>query len=77
MIHQHFKLVNVLTASENIILGMPGKGRLDMKAVGDKVRSICAMYGFEVDPEQKVYNMSVSQMQTVEIVKVLYRERIS
>lgn len=73
MIHQHFKLVNVLTASENIILGMPGKGRLDMKAVGDKVRSICAMYGFEVDPEQKVYNMSVSQMQTVEIVKVLYR----
>jgi len=73
MIHQHFKLVDVLTAAENIILGMPGKGRLDMKAVGDKIRSISALYGFEVDPEQKIYDMSVSQKQTVEIVKVLYR----
>ena len=73
MIHQHFKLVDVLTAAENIILGMPGSGRLDMKAVGDKVRKICAMYGFDVDPEQKIYDMSVSQKQTVEIIKVLYR----
>lgn len=73
MIHQHFKLVDVLTAAENIILGMRGYGRLDMKAVGEKIRNICAMYGFEVDPEQKIYDMSVSQKQTVEIVKVLYR----
>lgn len=73
MIHQHFKLVDVLTAAENIILGMPGKGRLDMKAVGDKIRKICALYGFDVDPDQKIYDMSVSQKQTVEIVKVLYR----
>ena len=73
MIHQHFKLVDVLTAAENIILGLPGKGRLDMKAVGKKVREIAAQYGFKVDPEQKVYEMSVSQKQTVEIVKVLYR----
>ncbi len=73
MIHQHFKLVDVLTAAENIILGMPGKGRLDMKAVGNEIRKICAMYGFDVDPEQKIYDMSVSQKQTVEIVKVLYR----
>ncbi len=73
MIHQHFKLVDVLTAAENIVLGMPGKGRLDMKTVGDRIRNISAMYGFDVDPEQKVYDMSVSQKQTVEIVKVLYR----
>ncbi len=73
MIHQHFKLVDVLTAAENIILGMDGKIRLDLKSVGEKIRSICGMYGFEVDPEQKVYDMSVSQKQTVEIVKVLYR----
>lgn len=73
MIHQHFKLVDVLTAAENIILGMPGKGRLDLKAVGEKIREICAMYGFDVNPEQKIYDMSVSQKQTVEIVKVLYR----
>lgn len=73
MIHQHFKLVDVLTASENIILGLPGKGRLDLKAVGLRVREICDQYGFEVDPEQKIYDMTVSQKQTVEIVKALYR----
>ncbi len=73
MIHQHFKLVDVLTAAENIILGLPGKSRLDMKTVAEKVNAICDAYGFEVDPYQKVYDMSVSQKQTVEIVKVLYR----
>ena len=73
MIHQHFKLVDVLTAAENIILGLPGSGRLDMNLVEEKVRAISAQYGFEVDPKQKIYDMSVSQKQTVEIVKVLYR----
>lgn len=73
MIHQHFKLVDVLTAAENIILGLPSKDKLDMKAVANRVREICAAYGFEVDPNQKIYDMSVSQKQTVEIVKVLYR----
>ncbi len=73
MIHQHFKLVDVLTAAENIILGMTGKGRLDMRAVDERIREICSLYGFDVDPKQKVYDMSVSQKQTVEIVKVLYR----
>ncbi len=71
MIHQHFKLVDVLTAAENIVLGLPGK--LDLKAAGEKIREICSLYGFEVDPQQKIYDMSVSQKQTVEIVKVLYR----
>ena len=71
MIHQHFKLVDVLTAAENIILGLEGK--LDLKAASEKIRQICDAYGFEVDPDQKVYDMSVSQKQTVEIVKVLYR----
>lgn len=73
MVHQHFKLVDVLTAAENIVLGMPGKGRLDMKTVSEKIREICKMYGFDVDPDQKIYSMTVSQKQTVEIVKVLYR----
>ena len=71
MIHQHFKLVDVLTAAENIILGLEGK--LNLKAASEKIRQICDAYGFEVDPNQKVYDMSVSQKQTVEIVKVLYR----
>ena len=71
MIHQHFKLVDVLTATENIILGLEGK--LDLKAAAEKIRGICEAYGFEVDPNQKIYDMSVSQKQTVEIVKVLFR----
>ena len=71
MIHQHFKLVDVLTAAENITLGLDEK--LDLKAVAARVREICEKYGFDVDPDQKIYDMSVSQKQTVEIVKVLYR----
>ena len=74
MIHQHFKLVDVFTAAENIVLGLPGKrGKLDKAAVTKAVREIADRYGFEIDPNQKVYDMSVSQKQTVEIVKVLYR----
>ena len=73
MIHQHFKLVDVLTAAENIVLGLKEKGRLNIDAVAKRVRDICEAYGFEVDPYQKIYDMSVSQKQTVEIVKVLYR----
>ena len=71
MIHQHFKLVDVLTAAENITLGLTG--RLDLKATSARIREICDAYGFSIDPEQKIYDMSVSQKQTVEIIKVLYR----
>jgi len=73
MIHQHFKLVDVFTAAENITLGLPEKGKLDLKAVSAKIQEICDRYGFDVNPAQKIYDMSVSQKQTVEIVKVLYR----
>ena len=73
MIHQHFKLVDVLTAAENIVLGLDQKGRLDRKKVAREVRAISEKYGVDIDPDQKIYNMSVSQKQTVEIVKVLYR----
>jgi len=73
MIHQHFKLVDVLTAAENIVMGLKEPGRLNLKEVAEKVRAICDKYGFVVDPYQKIYDMSVSQKQTVEIVKVLYR----
>ena len=71
MIHQHFKLVDVFTATENIVLGLEGK--LDLTEAGKKVKEICDKYGFDIDPNQKIYDMSVSQKQTVEIVKVLYR----
>ncbi len=71
MIHQHFKLVDVLSAAENIILGLPG--RLDLKTAVRRIREICSSYGFSLDPERKIYDMSVSEKQTVEIIKVLYR----
>lgn len=71
MVHQHFKLIDVLSATENIILGLEGK--LNIKEASKKIDDICKRYGFEVDPRQKIYDMSVSQKQTVEIVKVLYR----
>ena len=71
MVHQHFKLIDVLTATENIILGLEGK--LNIREASKKIEAICEKYGFEVDPKQKIYDMSVSQKQTVEIVKVLYR----
>ncbi len=73
MIHQHFKLIDVFTAAENIALGLEEKGKLDLKKIGQKITEICEKYGFEIDPEQKIYSMSVSQKQTLEIVKALYR----
>lgn len=71
MVHQHFKLIDVLTAAENIILGLDG--RKNIKEATIKIKEICDRYGFDLDPQMKIYDMSVSQKQTVEIVKVLYR----
>ena len=73
MIHQHFKLIDVMTAAENIILGLKGNAVLDMKKVHKDIQELVDRYGFDLDPAQKVYTMSVSQKQTVEIVKMLYR----
>ena len=73
MIHQHFKLVDVFTAAENIVLGLKEDGKLDRKAVSARVKEIGERYGFEIDPDKKIYEMSVSEKQTVEIIKVLYR----
>ena len=134
MIHQHFKLVDVFTAAENVVLGVkqigglnpqealaqaevacrreglemiPGEQAEVLPADGnhtvgvikarsgdetmrlifglhgrrgyskrdavESVKAICTRYGFDLDPNKKIYNMSVSEKQTVEIVKVLYR----
>ena len=69
MIHQHFKLVDVFTATENIILGIEDKKKYNIK----EVQAIIDKYGFTMDLDKKIYNMSVSEKQTVEIIKVLYR----
>ncbi len=71
MIHQHFKLVDVFTAAENVVLGLDEK--FNLKQAAQKVRDIAVKYGFEIDPMKKIYTMSVSEKQTVEIIKVLYR----
>ena len=73
MIHQHFKLVDIFTAAENIVLGLKEDGRYNIKKVSAKVAEISSKYGFEIDPDKKIYEMSVSEKQTVEIIKVLYR----
>ena len=71
MIHQHFKLVDVFSATENIILGLEGK--YDLKTAHKRVKEISDTYGFDINPAKKIYEMSVSEKQTVEIIKVLYR----
>ncbi len=73
MIHQHFKLVDVFSAAENIILGLHEQGRYDLKKAAAKVKEISDKYGFVIEPNKKIYRMSVSEKQTVEIIKVLYR----
>jgi len=73
MIHQHFKLVDLFTAAENIVLGLQEKGRYNLEAVNNRVSEIAEKYGFHIDPQKKIYEMSVSEKQTVEIIKVLYR----
>ena len=73
MIHQHFKLIEVLTAAENIILGLPGRMNLNMDEVIKDIQALVDKYGFEMDCRKKIYEMSVSEKQTVEIVKMLYR----
>jgi len=73
MIHQHFKLVDVFSATENIILGLKGKEKFKIKEAAKKVEEISHKYGFDIDPMKKIHEMSVSEKQTVEIIKVLYR----
>ena len=73
MIHQHFKLVDLFTASENVVLGIHEEGRYNLKSVNEQVSKIADRYGFHIEPQKKIYDMSVSEKQTVEIIKMLYR----
>ncbi len=73
MIHQHFKLVDVFSATENIVLGLDDEEKFSLKQSAKKITEISQQFGFEIDPDKKIYEMSVSEKQTVEILKVLYR----
>jgi simple sugar transport system ATP-binding protein len=73
MIHQHFKLIDVLTAKENIIIGQKGSFFTKGKALSEEIKRLSDSYGLDIDPDKKVYDMSVGEKQTLEIIKVLYR----
>ena len=73
MIHQHFKLVDLFSAAENVVLGVKDGKKFNISEVNERVQKIADRYGFIIDPKEKVHEMSVSQKQTVEILKVLYR----
>ena len=74
MVHQHFKLIDVFSCLENIVLGIKDKEKADMKNAALAVKEICDKYGFELNLAKKVYELSVSEKQTLEIIKVLYRD---
>jgi len=72
MVHQHFKLVDVFSAADNIWMGKEKSNLFLKKDRYEQIESIARKFGFDVDPTKKVYNMAVSEKQTLEIVKVLY-----
>ena len=72
MVHQHFKLVDCFSAADNIWMGKEKPGFRLKQARYAAIRDMAQRFGFEIDPEKKVYNMSVSEKQTLEIIKVLY-----
>lgn len=73
MIHQHFKLIDILTAQENIILGTKVATNIHSAKLADEIQKTCDLYGLYIKPDKKIYNMSVGEKQAVEIIKVLYR----
>ncbi|MBQ2698220.1 MAG: ABC transporter ATP-binding protein [Clostridia bacterium] len=73
MVHQHFKLVEVMTVKENIVAGTSRRFLMEGESLSQRIREIGERYGLSVDPEAKVYDLSVGQKQTVEILKMLYR----
>lgn len=81
MVHQHFKLVQNYTITENIILGLPGRDRLfgilpyvDIKKADKRIGELSRKYGLEVNPTDVIEDINVSIQQRVEILKMLYRE---
>ncbi len=76
MVHQHFKLVHNFTITENIVLGLePRKGLgMDLTSAARKIKELSEHYGLNVDPDEKIEDVSVGMQQRVEILKMLYRD---
>jgi simple sugar transport system ATP-binding protein len=74
MIHQHFTLVPSLTVTENVLLGLTEpRFRLDLREYGARIAALSERTGLRVDPEARVWQLSVGEQQRVEILKMLYR----
>jgi general nucleoside transport system ATP-binding protein len=74
MIHQHFMLVNSLSVTENIVLGLDsGLHRLNIPGHEDRIREMSAAFGFDIDPIAPVGNLPMGMRQRIEILKALYR----
>lgn len=76
MVHQRFELVNTLTVSENVALGLKARKEplLDLGTVSERVAELSKKYGLKVSPEALIQQLSVGERQRVEIIKALYRE---
>lgn len=76
MVHQHFMLIPKLTVTENIIVGQEtGTAfKVDRKKASETIRALSEGYGFKINPEKKIKDLSITEQQRVEILKVLYRE---
>ncbi|RYV52011.1 ABC transporter ATP-binding protein [Pengzhenrongella frigida] len=77
MVHQHFMLVPVFTVAENVVLGhepVRGGGLIDLTEARRRVREISDRFGFDVDPDAKIEDLTVGAQQRVEIIKALSRE---
>ena len=72
MVHQHFKLVEKFSATDNIWIGAENESKFLSNSRYEKIEKICSDFGFSIDPRKKIHDMSVSEKQTVEILKVLY-----
>lgn len=73
MVHQHFRLVKPFTVAENVILGLKGSLFLNMQEVEQNIASISQKFGLWVEPQARVWQLSVGEQQRVEIIKMLYR----
>jgi len=74
MIHQHFMLVDTLSVLENVILGLKSQGFLiDKTSIAKKIKEISDKYNFKINPDTRIWQLSVSEQQKVEIIKILFR----
>ena len=77
MVHQHFKLVDIFTVTQNIVLGREDKNKLGFisnKEATKKIKALGDKYGLHVDPDAKIEDITVGMQQRVEILKMLYRD---